>query len=121
MGAARHNGSQHLSCPIQAAMAVIGGKWKILIIFQLLAGTRRFGQIKRLIPGITQKMLTQQLRELEDDAIVHRKVFPEVPPKVEYSLTPLGKDLEPVFAQLCAWGRGHMRITGKQSRRGAGD
>lgn len=110
MGAARHNGTKGFSCPITAAMAVIGGKWKILLIFNLLAGTKRFGELRRLVPGITQKMLTQQLRELEDDGIVRRRVYPQVPPKVEYSLTALGRGLEPVLGQLCAWGRSHGRI-----------
>ena len=109
MGAARHNGTPGLTCPIQASMAMIGGKWKILILYHLLTGTKRFGELRRLIPGVTQKMLTQQLRELEDDAILIRKVYPQVPPKVEYSLTPLGMNLKPVFAQLFLWGRSHMR------------
>lgn len=113
MGEARHNGGRGFSCPIQAAMAVIGGKWKILVIFNLLAGTKRFGELRRLVPGITQKMLTQQLRELEDDGIVRRRVYPQVPPKVEYSLTALGRDLEPVFGQLCRWGQRHGRIAAR--------
>lgn len=107
--------TKRFSCPVQAAVDIIGGKWKILIIYHLLAGTLRFGEIKRLIPGITQKMLTQQLRELEDESIVHRKVYPEVPPKVEYSLTRLGRSLEPVFTSLCQWGLGYIRATGRKN------
>lgn len=117
MGAARHNGSRGYSCPIQASMAMIGGKWKILILYHLLRGTKRFGELRRLIPGVTQKMLTQQLRELEDDAIVDRKVYPQVPPKVEYSLTPLGMDLKPVFARLCIWGRKQIRAAAGNSEK----
>jgi DNA-binding HxlR family transcriptional regulator len=119
MGAARHKGPQRFSCPFQASMAMIGGKWKILILYHLLRGTKRFGELRRLIPGVTQKMLTQQLRELEDDAIVSRKVYPQVPPKVEYSLTPLGTDLKPVFAQLFIWGRRQMSSTSGKSEKAA--
>jgi DNA-binding HxlR family transcriptional regulator len=110
--------TQRTSCPVQTAVDIIGGKWNILIIYHLLSGTRRFGELRRLVPGITQKMLTQQLRGLEDESIVRRKVYPEVPPKVEYSLTALGKSLEPVFTLLCAWGQGYLRTTGQQGRRG---
>ena len=92
-----------IACPVQTAVDTIGGKWKILIIYHLLDGVKRFGEMKKLIPGITQKMLTQQLRELEADGIVHRRVYAQVPPKVEYSITELGKKLEKIFAMLCEW------------------
>ena len=74
-------------CPVEATMDVIGGKWKTLIIHHLLEGTKRFNALKKLIPGVTQRMLTSKLRELEQFGVVHRKVYAEVPPKVEYSLT----------------------------------
>ena len=86
------------------AVRVIGGKWKLFIIFHLMNDTRRFGELQRLLPGITQQMLTAQLRELEADGLVHRKVFAQVPPKVEYSLTPVGKALEAVTRHLAEWG-----------------
>lgn len=91
-------------CPVDATMRVLGGKWKPLILYQLMGNTRRFGELKRLIPNITQQMLTLQLRELEQDGIVHREVYRQVPPKVEYWLTPIGQRLEPVFNLMLAWG-----------------
>jgi DNA-binding HxlR family transcriptional regulator len=94
-------------CPIRDALGVIGGKWKPVITYYLLAGTKRFGELRRCIPDATQKMLTQQLRELERDGIVARKVFHEVPPKVEYSLTKYGQTLRPVMTELCQWGKKH--------------
>jgi DNA-binding HxlR family transcriptional regulator len=99
---------QNFKCPVQAAVNTIGGKWKILIIFHLLQGRKRFGELKKLIPGITQKMLTQQLRELENDMILNRKVYPVVPPKVEYSLTHQGEKLEHIFSLLAEWGNGYI-------------
>lgn len=95
---------KHYRCPVEATMDVIGGKWKVIIIHHLLAGTRRFSELRRLIPLVTQRMLTSQLRELENDGIVHRKIYPQVPPKVEYSLTELGKTLEPVLWVMHEWG-----------------
>ena len=94
-------------CPVRAALTVIGGKWKPVIIYHLLEGTRRFGELRRLMPDATQKMLTQQLRELERHGIVARKIYREVPPKVEYSLTRLGQTLRPAMAELCKWGEEH--------------
>lgn len=87
-----------------ATVDVIGGKWKPLIVYYLIPGTRRFGELRRLIPGATQQMLTIQLRELERDGVVHREVYREVPPKVEYSLTELGRSLEEIVALMTAWG-----------------
>ncbi len=91
--------------PVESALHAIGGKWKPLILWHLLEETRRFGELRRQIPDITQKMLTQQLRELEADGLVHRQVYAEVPPKVEYSLTELGRTLEAVLNVLCDWGK----------------
>ena len=93
-------------CPVTKAVYALGGKWKLHIIFQLTQGTRRFGELQRSIPGVTQQMLTSQLRELERDGVVSRKVYLEVPPKVEYSLTPLGAKLKSVTDALAEWGQG---------------
>jgi DNA-binding HxlR family transcriptional regulator len=95
-------------CPVEAALDVLGGKWKPLILWWLHQRTCRFSELRRLIPGITEKMLTQQLRELESDGIVHRRVFPVVPPKVEYSLTEHGRSLKRALRAMCDWGRIHM-------------
>ena len=86
---------------------VIGGKWKPLILFYLEGGTKRFGELRKLIPGLTKKMLTQHLRELERDQVVHRKVYAVVPPKVEYSLTRHGESLKPILKLMSAWGTKH--------------
>lgn len=95
-------------CPVTATLAVIGGKWKPVILWSLTGQTRRFSELRRFLPGITQKMLTQQLRELEADGIIHREIYPQVPPKVEYSLTPKGETLTPVLEQMARWGSGHL-------------
>lgn len=92
-------------CGVEVTLAVIGGKWKAVILYYLLGGTRRFGEFRRLLPDVTQKMLTAQLRELERDGLVHREVYREVPPEVEYSPTPLGQSLEPIPRQLNGWGK----------------
>ena len=83
---------------------IIGGKWKVLILYHLSSDTRRFNELQRLLGGITQRMLTLQLRELEQDGIVHREVYPQVPPKVEYSLTDFGLTLMPVIEAMHHWG-----------------
>lgn len=100
-------------CPVTITLDIIGGKWKAVILWHLTFKTLRFSQLRRRLPGITQKMLTQQLRELEKDGMVSRKVFAEVPPRVEYSLTESGNSLQPILAQMCDWGREHIR---KQDR-----
>ena len=95
---------------IDATLAVIGGKWKPLILYELKEGTLRFSQLQvRLKPNITQRMLTKQLRQLEEDGLVIRKVYAQVPPKVEYSLTKNGESLIPILDLLCEWGYEHMR------------
>jgi DNA-binding HxlR family transcriptional regulator len=91
-------------CPAERTLDIIGGRWKVLILWQLFPGERRFSELFRALAGITQKMLTQQLRELEKDGIVHRQVYPQIPPKVEYSLTPVGESLRPVVDAMCEWG-----------------
>jgi DNA-binding HxlR family transcriptional regulator len=97
-----------IMCPAQATLEVLGGKWKGLILFHLSDGTKRFNQLQRLIPSATQRMLTKQLRELEEDKIVHRKIFQEIPPKVEYSLTKFGLTLLPMLEALHAWGKEYI-------------
>jgi DNA-binding HxlR family transcriptional regulator len=97
------------SWPIEATLDVIGGKWKPLVIYQLKDGTLRFSQIMvKVQPRITQRMLTKELRELEQDGLVTRKVYPQVPPKVEYSLTEKAESLIPILDQLCDWGSENM-------------
>ncbi|GIP22170.1 helix-turn-helix domain-containing protein [Paenibacillus sp. J22TS3] len=95
------------ACPVETTLDVIGGKWKGILLYQLLEGTKRFNEFRRLNPGITQFMLTLQLRELERDGIIHREVFKEVPPRVEYSLTDFGRTLEPVITSMKAWGESY--------------
>ncbi len=102
-------------CPVEVSLDKIGGKWKPLVLWHLHSRTRRFGELKRLIPTVTEKMLTETLRQLEGDGIVHREVYRQVPPKVEYSLTRNGKELEGLLQQLCSWGkkyadRNHIEI-----------
>ncbi len=96
------------SCPVEATMDVIGGKWKLLIIHHLLEGTKRFNELQKAIPAVTQRMLTSKLRELERDGIVHRKVYAEVPPKVEYSMTEFGRTVEPMLWVMHDWGKTFM-------------
>lgn len=96
------------SCPVEAMVEVIGGKWKGVILYHLLDGKKRFNELKRLKPNITQRMLTLQLRELEADGIIHREVYREVPPKVEYSLTDFGESLRPVILLMMEWATHNM-------------
>ena len=91
-------------CPIEVSLEVIGGLWKVIIVRELLGGIKRYSQLHRALKRVTHKMLAQQLRELERDGVVTRKVYPQVPPKVEYSLTPLGQRLRPVLDSMNAWG-----------------
>lgn len=94
-------------CPIMAAMSMISDKWKVLIIYKLCGGTMRFNELMRSLEGVSQRVLTHQLRQLEADGLVARKIYPEVPPKVEYSLTHLGNTLVPVLEQLASWASDH--------------
>jgi len=100
--------SDRASCPVEATLDAIGGRWKVLILHELFNGTRRFGEPHRGLHGITQKMLTQQLREMERDGLIHREVYVQVPPKVEYSLTALGKTLQPVLDSMHFWGKKYL-------------
>lgn len=100
----------HYGCAVEAALDVIGNKWKGVILFHLLDGTKRFNELRKLIPSVTQRMLTLQLRQLEKDHIILRKVYPVVPPKVEYSLTSFGFELKPILMSLREWGTHFMRI-----------
>lgn len=95
-------------CPVEATLEVIGGKWKGVILFHLLIGTKRFNELQRDVGTITQRMLTKQLRQLEEDGLVNRKVYAVVPPKVEYSLTEKGHTLSPILAALKGWGETHV-------------
>lgn len=105
----RHeNYNCNFGCPVEAALEAIGGKWKGLILFHLQSETRRFNELRRLMPDVTQRMLTRQLRELEADQIIHRQVFPEVPPRVEYSLTEFGETLVPILSALQQWGSKYL-------------
>ncbi|SCY72476.1 transcriptional regulator, HxlR family [Rhizobium sp. NFACC06-2] len=105
-------------CGLDASLAVIGGKWKPLILFHLAYEARRYGDLRRAVGNVSDKMLIQQLKELEADGIVDRHDFKEIPPKVEYSLTPFGETLAEALKPLCAWGTQHMTEVGKlMSRR----
>ncbi|MEU5433750.1 helix-turn-helix domain-containing protein [Streptomyces sp. NPDC020719] len=105
----RHSkGGISYNCGLDAAVDVVGGKWKPLILWALHAGPHRFGELRRQVGGVTEKVLIQQLRELEADGIVHREVYREVPPRVEYSLTAQGEALNTALAPLGEWGEAHM-------------
>jgi len=99
-------------CPVEATLDVIGGKWKVVILFWLKEGTLRFSELRRKIPGISERMLAQQLRELEEHGVVRREAYAVVPPRVEYSLTDYGRTLGPIIEPMCAWGEAHMRRVG---------
>jgi DNA-binding HxlR family transcriptional regulator len=97
------------NCPVEAALDIIGGKWKAILLFHILESTKRFNELGRLLPGLTQRMLTTQLRELEADGVIARTVYPQVPPKVEYSITPFGRTLEPLLRELALWAEAHVK------------
>lgn len=96
------------TCGLDAALAVLGGKWKPLILFHLARDTRRYGDLRRAVGGVSDKMLIQHLKEMQADGVVRRLDFKEIPPRVEYSLTPFGRTLAKALAPLCAWGTRHM-------------
>ncbi|OOE19776.1 transcriptional regulator HypR [Bacillus subtilis] len=97
-------------CPVEFTLDVIGGKWKGILFYHMIDGKKRFNEFRRICPSITQRMLTLQLRELEADGIVHRKVYQQVPPKVEYSLTEFGRTLEPIVLQMKEWGESNRDV-----------
>jgi DNA-binding HxlR family transcriptional regulator len=99
-------------CGVETTIAVVGGKWKPMILYALLSGPRRFGELNRLIPEVTQRMLTLQLRELEEDGVIYREVYKQVPPKVEYSLTPFGRTIEPILLLMEQWGEQYADMVG---------
>jgi DNA-binding HxlR family transcriptional regulator len=102
-----------MECPIEVTVNLLGDKWKVLIVRNLLLrGTQRFGELNKGINGVSQKMLTQQLRQLETDGLIARKVYPEVPPRVEYSLTEFGQTLKPIFQAMHNWGTGYLEQVG---------
>lgn len=110
MSKTRRSNNCHYACAVEAALDVIGNKWKGVILFHLLEGRKRFNEFQRLIPSATQRMLTLQLRQLEQDSIIKRTLYPQVPPKVEYTLTPLGEKLKPVLILLREWGALIMKL-----------
>ena len=99
-------------CPVEAAMDVIGGKYKALIVYELINGPRRYNEIQRAVPQATPRMLSKQLKELEEDGVINRVLYPVVPPKTEYSLTDMGKTLVPIVEALCSWGENYFNMAG---------
>src|SRR6516225_4020078 len=104
----RHRRYDRLGCPVEACTEVIGGKWKGEILFILFSGTKRHSELRKLIPDTTQRMLTTQLRELEEDGVIERKVYAQVPPKVEYSISKRGRALKPVIDAMWDWGKNFL-------------
>lgn len=100
---------KNYNCALELTMDLIGGKWKLIILWHLLDSSKRFNQLDKLIPAITQKMLTTQLRELEEKGLVNRKVYPQVPPKVVYSLSERGRSLETILNEICAWSKDYAK------------
>ena len=98
------------ACPVETTLALIGDKWKVLILRDLVPGTKRFGELKRSIGSVSQKVLTAQLRDMESKGLVHREVYPEVPPRVEYSLTHLGRSLAPILDAMRNWGETYQEL-----------
>ena len=97
------------ACPVETTLTLIGDKWKVLILRDLMPGTKRFGELKKSIGSVSQKVLTAQLRDMEVNGLVHREVYAEVPPRVEYSLTELGRSLKPILDSMRSWGEGYKK------------
>ena len=95
------------ACPVETTLMLIGDKWKVLILRDLMPGTKRFGELRKSVGDVSQKVLAAQLRDMEKSGLVHREVYAEVPPRVEYSLTPLGRSLKPILDSMWAWGEGY--------------
>lgn len=112
--------NKEYQCSMELTLDLIGGKWKSLILWHLGENTLRFSELRKSLPQVTQKMLTQQLRELEDDGLVKRYIYTQVPPKVEYSLTETGRSLLPILATLCDWGINYVN-EGKAAKEAALD
>ena len=102
------------ACPVETTLTLIGDKWKVLILRDLMPGTKRFGELKKSIGNVSQKVLTAQLRAMEENGFVHRQVYAEVPPRLEYSLTDLGRSLKPILDSMWAWGEGYQKQQGAQ-------
>ena len=100
------------ACPVETTLTLIGDKWKVLILRDLMPGTKRFGELKKSIGSVSQKVLTAQLRAMEESGLVHREVYAEVPPKVEYSLTELGRSLKPILDSMRVWGEDYKTKMG---------
>ena len=100
--------------PVETTLTMISDKWKVLILRDLMPGTKRFGELKKSIGNVSQKVLTAQLRAMEENGLVHRQVYAEVPPRVEYSLTDLGRSLKPILDSMWAWGEGYQKQQGAQ-------
>lgn len=101
------------ACPVETTLLLIGNKWKVLILRDLLSGTKRFGELKKSIGTVSQKVLTAQLRDMEENGLVHREVYAEVPPRVEYSLTELGESLYPILESMRLWGERYKTAQGQ--------
>lgn len=114
------NDKKQASCPVETTLRVLGGRWKVLVLRELLVDMHRFNELERKLAGISNRTLTRQLRELEADGIVDRRVFGEVPPRVEYRLTPLGRSLEPILKAMSDWGTRHGESGASPSDAGAG-
>ena len=97
------------ACPVETTLTLIVDKWKVLILRDLMPGTKRFGELKKSIGSVSQKVLTAQLRDMEENGLVHREVYAEVPPRVEYSLTELGRSLKPILDSMWSWGEGYKK------------
>ena len=106
------------ACPVETTLTLIGNKWKVLIIRDLLTGTKRFGELKKSIGSVSQKVLTAQLRAMEEDGLIHREVYAEVPPRVEYSLTELGWSLQPILDAMVSWGNNYKNQAYEKRPRG---
>ena len=106
------------ACPVETTLMLIGDKWKVLILRDLMPGTKRFGELKKSIGNVSQKVLTAQLRDMEENGLVSRKAYAEVPPRVEYSLTELGRSLKPILDAMQDWGKGYKAQNGQNIGRG---